>query len=87
MLYIDYFLKAQSELNDPEYGMPEYINKLKDIIEQGIKLGANYPDVKVKYTWMKNKFNLLVESAKRDEFLEALEDPELRDYYNQLSKI
>jgi len=87
MFYIDYFSKAQSELDDPEYDMPTYIDKLKEIIEAGIKAGKKSPDIKVKYNWMKNKFNTMVKAYTDTNFISALNDQDLKDYYNELEQI
>ncbi len=87
MFYIDYFSKAQGELNDPDYDMPTYINKLKEIIEIGIKAGKKAPDVKVKYNWMKNKFNTMVKVYTTSEFLSSLDDQDLKHYYTELKQI
>jgi hypothetical protein len=87
MFYIDYFSKAQGELDDPEYDMPTYIEKLREIIEQGIKDGKKAPDIKVKYNWMKNKFNSMVRAYTRAEFISMLQDQDLKDYYSDLKLI
>lgn len=64
MYYVDYFAKAQGELDDPDYDMPMYIDKLKEIIEKGLKMAKKSPDIKVKYSWMKNKYNIMIKMAK-----------------------
>jgi hypothetical protein len=87
MYYIDYFLKAQGELDDPALDMPRYIDELRDIIEKGIKNGKKAPDIKVKYGWMKNKFNTMVKVFTKPEFISALTDEELKSYYESLKQI
>lgn len=87
MFYVDYFSKAQGELDDPEYDMPTYIEKLREIIDQGIKDGKKSPDIKVKYNWMKNKFNSMVRAYTRAEFISALKEQDLKDYYSALKLI
>ncbi|NHQ61111.1 hypothetical protein G9409_11070 [Chlorobium sp. BLA1] len=69
MLYVDYITKAESELDDPELDFPEYINKLKEIIETGLK-EAKAPDIKIKYSWMKTKFNDYISELKKDNYTE-----------------
>jgi hypothetical protein len=85
MFYIDYFSKAQSELDDPENDMPEYIENLKNIIIDGLKKGKEKPDVYMKYSWMKNKFNKMVMNCNRNS--KTIVDQELKDYYQNLKKI
>lgn len=55
MYYVDYFFKAENELDEPAYGFPDYIARLGEIIRKGL-MGSNHPsnaDLKVKYTWMR----------------------------------
>lgn len=81
MYYIDYFIKAQSELNDPQYDFPEYIDKLADLIRKGL-MGASSPtkvDVRIKYYWMKERYNILVEKCKNRDFIKRLKQD--REYY------
>ena len=88
MFYIDYIKKGQQELNDPEYDFPQYLEKLKNIIE-GNKAIEN-PDIKVKTGWLINKFNELVNDATNPEFIKQLVDNgniELAEYYQALEKI
>ncbi len=87
MYYIDYFTKAQQELDNPEFDMPEYIDELKVIIKEGIKFGKKSPDLKVKYGWMKNKFNAMLRNFKKPEFIELLSNTGLKDYYSNINYI
>ena len=36
----------------------------KEIIEKGLKMAKKSPDIKVKYSWMKNKYNIMIKMAK-----------------------
>ncbi len=88
MYYIDYIHKAQSELDDPELDIVDYIEKLKNIIEP-LK-DTQSPDLKVKIGWLTNKVNELIEKAKSDRHIESLKKSgnyELADYYIGLQKI
>ena len=85
MYYIDYYAKARSELDDPVYDMPDYIDKLRDIIMNGFEVGKNKPDIQIKYHWMKNKFNKMVSYFIKNSV--SIVDPDLKDYYQNLKKI
>jgi hypothetical protein len=88
MYFIDYFAGAQSELDEPEYGMPDYINNLRKIIISNV--GNNKPDMKVKYGWMRDKFNRLVRQFKDPAFINQLREKgeeDLADYYDDLNEI
>ena len=88
MYYIDYIQKAQSELDDPELDMVDYIEKFKNIIEPLLENDA--PDIKVKIGWLTNKVNNLIESATSKRYIEALKNSgnfELAEYYGGLKKI
>lgn len=88
MYYIDYIQKAQSELDDPEIDMVDYIEKLKKVIEP-LK-NVEHPDIKVKIGWLTNKVNNLIESATNERYIEILKkngNYELAEYYGGLEKI
>lgn len=92
MYYIDYFVKAQEELDDPDYDFPIYIQKLGDKIRNGMNISKhpNKADIRVKYIWMKEKFNSMIDLSKRKEFLQSLKNNgefELYDFYKDLKKI
>lgn len=92
MYYIDYFAKAQEELDDPQYDFPKYIQLLGGKIRQGMNF-SKHPskaDIRVKYIWMKEKYNRMVEVSKNKDFLNSLksqEETELFDFYKTLNKI
>jgi hypothetical protein len=54
MFYIDYITKALCEMDNPNEH-PAYLSRLRDIVVAGIK-NPN-PSVRVKYFWLKTKFN------------------------------
>lgn len=92
MYYIDYFAKAQEELNDPQYDFPNYIQLLGEKIRQGMNSSKhpNKADIRVKYIWMKEKYNRMVEMSKNKDFLESLKqqgEQELYEFYKELKKI
>jgi|TARA_R110001592_G_scaffold97519_1_gene279375 hypothetical protein len=75
MYFIDYFYKAQEELDDPTYDFPAYINNLKEIIGKGL-MGSSHPsraDLRVKFSWMRERFNRMVETVHKSSFIEKLE--------------
>jgi hypothetical protein len=82
MYYIDYFASAQSELDDPELDFPEYLEKLSKIIAEG--LNSSKPDIKIKYSWLKQNYNKVVKLF-QDEFQPSeSEDYNLGDAYYSL---
>lgn len=88
MLYIDYFGKAQEELDDPEYDFPQYINALGEMIRKGLQ-GAGHPkhaDRRVKYFWMREKYNQMVRQIHQS-LENASVDPELKKLYSSLKEI
>jgi len=90
MYYIDFFMKAQSELDDPTYDFPTYIDTLSDLIRLGLNVYKMKPDVKIKYLWLKERYNDLVQvcnNKKNIEFLKKSGETELADYYSSLKKI
>lgn len=92
MFYIDYFFKAQSELNDPEYDFPEYIENLADIIRKGLMGSSHHSraDVRVKYSWMRERFNRMVDIVTTKEAVSRLKNSaeyELEEFYSDLKKI
>lgn len=92
MYYIDYFEKAQEELDDPQYDFPTYIDVLGNIIRRGMNASKhpNKAAIRVKYVWMKEKYNNMVQKSKNKDFLNALKEGgelELYQYYKTLKKI
>ena len=92
MYYIDYFTKAQEELDDPQYDFPKYINLLGDKIRKGMN-SSKHPskaDIRVKYLWMKEKYNAMVDLSKNKQFLNSLQEAgetDLLDFYKTLKPI
>lgn len=92
MYYIDYFFKAQSELDDPEYGFPEYIDNLANIIRKGLMGSSHHSkaDLRVKYSWMRERFNHMVDIVTNKDAITRLRDSgdiELAAFYSDLKKI
>jgi len=92
MYYIDYFFKAQSELDDPAYGFPEYIENLADVIRKGLMGSSHHSkaDIRVKYSWMRERFNNMVGIVTNEAAIKSLNNSgqvELADFYTQLKKI
>lgn len=88
MFYIDYFLAAQSELDDPENDFPQYINNLSDVIRKGVR--SIRPDVKIKYMWMRDKINKIIVSGKQQQWLDQLKSKgkyDLADAYQSLKEV
>ena len=92
MYYIDYFFKAQSELDDPEYDFPAYINNLGNIIRKGL-MASSHPskaDLRIKYSWMRERYNRMVTIVtKKDniEYFKQQGELELAEFYSELKQI
>lgn len=92
MYYIDYFAKAKEELDDSQYNFPKYIQFLGDKIRTGMN-SFKHPskaDIRVKYVWMKEKYNRMVEMNKSKDFLNSLKElgeTDLYKFYKELKKI
>ncbi|HIC7646034.1 TPA: hypothetical protein ACW7KW_003726 [Serratia liquefaciens] len=92
MFYIDYFFKAQIDLDDPKYDFPDYIDNLADIIRKGLMGSSHHSkaDIRVKYSWMRERFNKMVDIVTSKEALKRLNDSgedELAMFYSELKKI
>lgn len=92
MYYIDYFAKAQSELDDPQYDFPDYLSKIGDKIRKGLMGSSSVfkSDLKVKYRWMKERYNNLIDNVQSQNFIEMLEsnnEYELVSTYKKFNKI
>ena len=93
MYYIDYFAKAQSELDDPQYDFPDYLDKIGNTIRKGLMSSASSvykADLKVKYRWMKERYNRLIDSVQNKDFIELLKESgeyELVEVYMDFKKI
>lgn len=92
MLYVDYFTKAAGELDDPQYDFLAYIERLADIIRKGLQ-GSTHrsrADVRVKYFWMRERYNKMVDDVRRplsEKYGEQREPTELDAIYLGLRKI
>jgi hypothetical protein len=92
MYYIDYFFKAQSELDDPEYDFPEYIDNLAQVIRKGLMGSSHHSkaEFRVKYSWMRERYNHMVDIVTNKEAIARLRnsgDVELAKFYSELKKI
>ncbi|MDT8894038.1 hypothetical protein RSO41_05170 [Halomonas sp. I1] len=92
MYYIDYFFKAQSELDDPQYDFPQYIDNLGDVIRKGLMASSHHTkaDLRVKYSWMRERYNKMVEIVTNKDSISRLRSEgleELSDFYQGLKKI
>jgi hypothetical protein len=92
MYYIDYFFKAQEELDDPDYDFPNYITNLGDIIRKGLMGSSHHSkaDLRVKFSWMREKYNSMVEIVTNEKTIENLKvsgEVDLANFYKSLKKI
>ena len=90
MYYVDYFSRSQGELDDPDYDFPCLLNKMRSLIVKGLEAHIDNPGTLVKFKWMQERFNKLVDAGKNETFLNDITDSagsELADFYRQLEKI
>lgn len=83
--YIDYFSKS---VYDYEYvtNIQNYLTNLRTIIVNGSRFTK--PDLKVKYGWMKNKYNVLLEILQSEKkIIDISKEKGLFEYINKLSKL
>lgn len=83
MYYIDYFFKARAELDDPEYDFPEYIKILGGIIRKGLMGSSHHgkADLRIKYSWMRERYNRMVETVTDKKAVATLTSSGLHDLY------
>jgi hypothetical protein len=92
MYYIDYFLKAHLDLDDPAYNFPKYIENLGDIIRKGL-MGSSHTskvNLRVKYSWMREKYNNMVKIVSHRSVIESMKNSGREDLailYSNLKKI
>ncbi len=83
--YINYF---PNDIGKYRYRMniQNYLKNLRTIIINGSRFTK--PDLKVKYGWMKNKYNRLLDTLKSEEKIrEISEEKGLLDYVNKVNKL
>lgn len=86
LYYLDYFFDIQSDIDEEHY--IQYFNRLKKIILDG--LSTKNEGIKVKYSWMREKYNLFVKRATSRKTLNALKEHseyELLEFCKALRKI
>lgn len=69
MYYIDYFNNAFIDIDD-EASIPTYIEKITSIAREGCK--HSKIDIRIKYSWLKDKINRLISQCKSSEFISNL---------------
>jgi len=92
MYYIDYFFKAQSELDDLENDFPAYIDNLANVIRKGLMGSSHHSkaDLRVKFSWMRERYNRMVEIVTNKAALNQISrssESEIADFYNNLKPI
>lgn len=80
MYYIDFFEKAMNEFDDPHYEFPAYLQKISELIIEGLK--SNSPSIHVKYQWLKEKYNKVVQSYQKSDI--QWTDPDIKKAYEEL---
>ena len=84
--YIDYFASVVRNNNNSEL-IKNHIENLRTIIIFGLKHKS--PDLKVKYGWMKNKYNVMLDNFKKNSLVEfsTIKNKELFNYLLKLNNI
>ena len=88
MYFIDYFINPEVALPNFKNDLGPYIKNLRKLIIDGLELGEKDASIKIKYSWMKNKFNSLVHKWKEplgQIFLKG--NPSLINYSSELEYI
>lgn len=89
MYYIEYFSKVQSEFDNTIYDYVNYLKILRDIIVENITHDTPI-DIRIKYLWMADKYNLVVNNIKNNNPIDELGEDgenELDDVFAYLSPI
>lgn len=74
MYFIDYIGKsAQQELDEPALDYPIYLSEIANILATGIN--SKRPDIQVKYSWLKERYNEVLEPIRA-----TLSGSEVSDY-------
>lgn len=88
MFYVEYLENAFSEIDDAEFRFPLYIQKMRQVIEVGLK--HSKPSVVEKYEWLRKRFNELIDQIEENKYAERIVDEldeEMVDFYRRLTKI
>lgn len=70
MYYIDYLDSVRIEFDDWMVGYPKYLNEIYNIISRGIN--SPKEDVKVKYMWLRERYNETIEALDIPKLVEGL---------------
>jgi hypothetical protein len=83
--FVDYFLGASRELDDPLLDFPLYMDQLRKIVNVGLA----HPDsgVRGKYEWARRKFNRAARVCRAKSFVASLEDPDVQAAYAGMKDI
>ena len=83
--YIDYFPLNIARFSN-RINVQNYLENLRAIIIKGFK--SSKPDLKVKYGWMKNKYNRLLRQLQRTENIyDISKEKGLQKYIDNLSNL
>jgi hypothetical protein len=89
MYFIDYFEKVKNDFDDPNEDFYIYMKKMSEIIKDGIQT-TKEPDVKIKFMWMRDKVNKVIEKIGKEQWVENLTkqgDVALANGYASLQRI
>ncbi len=77
LYYLDYFFDVQSDIDDGNF--QEYYNRLRRIIVEG--LSSKDESIKIKFSWMREKYNVFVKRATSRKSLKLLKDNNASDLF------
>jgi hypothetical protein len=82
--YLDYIVTPIVAYGDVEY-LKDFLPSLRKIITDGLKFKS--PDIKVKYGWLRYKFNNAINDMKAKPAEYQITNPEAFDYLNKIKPI
>jgi hypothetical protein len=86
--YIDFLERVQGDVDEPEFGYCDYLIRVRQNIEKGMKIENER--VKEKFNWLKEKFNNTVKIIRSAETINNLKKQGRQDlisYYSVLESI
>ncbi|MDH3997506.1 MAG: hypothetical protein OET90_01585, partial [Desulfuromonadales bacterium] len=79
--HIDYIVDVVGEFDDLEYDYVIFLGKLRELIQK--HLDSPKPDIRVKYSWLKEKYNEAV--GYQHTVANRFSDPDLAESFLSLS--
>ena len=77
MFFIDYFKPLDGQFYNINYDYSKQLSETRIIISNGLKKRS--PDVKIKYLWMKKKYNGILKKIQSQNYLNSLKELDKQD--------